>query len=86
MSRCGVICFFRAQVHHILAAAVRSGLLSQRALEALQAEGGSAVEERDAVGKGGGSGGSLQVATVDAFQGAEKNVIVLSTAVTSRGR
>ena len=97
--RCGVICFYRAQVQLVkslldgrmpaLAAERRNRRRQGRRLRA-QGQGGDVgseegAEEAEDDDEEEEEGGSVQVATVDAFQGAEKDVIVLTTSVTRPG-
>lgn len=76
LGRCGVICFFRAQVREVGRVAAEEGLFVSRA----EGEAGDAEEGREM------ADGALQVATVDAFQGAERDVVLLSTATTRASR
>eukprot|EP00198_Chlamydomonas_reinhardtii_P000886 XP_001690221.1 RNA helicase [Chlamydomonas reinhardtii] len=89
----GVICFYRAQVGAIrraLQQADAGGGSSRAPGEAGRggtAAGGAAGagDQQDGlVGEGGGGrdSGMVQVATVDSFQGAEKEVVILATTVS----
>ena len=83
-ARIGVICFFKAQV-----AVIKSKLKSDEKqaafpilAETLSPAGGAKFESTLDSSVQPQSFGEIQVATVDAFQGAEKDVIVLTTSTT----
>ncbi|KAG2493974.1 hypothetical protein HYH03_007901 [Edaphochlamys debaryana] len=85
----GVICFYRAQVNAVrralqqLAPDTRPPQAPPQGQD--QGQGGGSGEDGGGGGDAGGRGGSavdVQVATVDSFQGAEKEVILLATTVS----
>jgi superfamily I DNA and/or RNA helicase len=94
-ARVGVICFYRAQAYAARAAvdraapaAAAAGREAARAARAAAraAAGGGAVDPDAAAAAEAAAdakwGGAVAVATVDSFQGQERDVVVLTTAVT----
>ena len=84
---CGVICFYRAQVAAVKAALLQHGPQLQAAINS---SGDGATSSNDDSEKEESppenyNYTAIQVATVDAFQGAEKDLIILTTATTKPG-
>ncbi|KAK2076177.1 hypothetical protein QBZ16_001109 [Prototheca wickerhamii] len=75
-SQIGIICFFRAQVWTTGMRALVAVQLLQQLLEAPDAEEAASATQDGGVEQG------LKIATVDAFQARERDVIVLSTSAT----
>ncbi|KAG7669212.1 hypothetical protein Ndes2526B_g05511 [Nannochloris sp. 'desiccata'] len=94
-SKIGVICFYKAQVQEVQNKLLGKATVLQAALEKAaqvaqqQKESFENSEEIDGQDKeiktSESSFTSIQVATVDAFQGAEKDIIILTTATTRPG-
>lgn len=74
----GIICFFRAHAACVLRCLQQQGVAAARPAVEGREDGGGGRRQEEA-------GGVLQVATVDSFQGSEKEVIILTSAVTRPG-
>jgi hypothetical protein len=89
--RVGVICFYRAQVQEVQntlfgrATVLQDALKKAKQEHALDDDGAATKPSSSSAAVASACYTSIQVATVDAFQGAEKDLIILTTATTRPG-